>query len=217
MTTAVILIVLVLLVLAGLAYFVMNRRKQEREALQERFGPEYDRAVDEQGNRRQAEHHLSEVATRRDQAEVRDLRPEERQRYNQRWSDVQAAFVDDPVVATRDADDLVGAVMRDRGYPVDDIEDRADLVAADHAELAGHYRAAHEVGRRADDATTEELRQAFVHYRELFVMLLAEPRGRHEHVEPADQVDQVDQVDQADQADEVDLTDRDRTRQAPPA
>jgi hypothetical protein len=216
MTTAVILIVLVLLVLAGLAYFVMNRRKQERETLRERFGPEYDRAVDEQGNRRQAEHHLADVATRRDQAEVRDLRPEERQRYNQRWSDVQAAFVDDPVVATRDADDLVGAVMRDRGYPVDDIEDRADLVAADHAELAGHYRAAHDVGRRADDATTEELRQAFVHYRELFVLLLAEPRGRHEHVEPAEQVDHPDQADQADQADQVDLTDRDRTRQAPP-
>jgi hypothetical protein len=86
--------------------------------------------------------------------------------------------------------------MRDRGYPLDDVENRADLVATDHAELAGHYRSAHEVGRRADDASTEELRQAFVHYRALFVELLAEPSGRHEV---------------------VDLTDRQRTQQAPPA
>ena len=76
------------------------------------------------------------------------------------------------------------------------MENRADLVATDHAELAGHYRAAHEVGQRADDASTEELRQAFVHYRALFVELLAEPTGRHEV---------------------VDLTERQRTQQAPPA
>ena len=90
--------------------------------------------------------------SRRDKAEIRELRPEERERYSARWTDVQAAFVDDPVTATRDADDLVGKVMRDRGYPVDDVENRADLVATDHAELAGHYRAAHEVGQRADNA-----------------------------------------------------------------
>ena len=92
--------------------------------------------------------------------------------------------------------------MRDRGYPVDDVENRADLVATDHAELAGHYRAAHEVGRRADNAETEELRQAFVHYRALFVELLAEPSGRHAGREGIDHVD---------------LTERERTQQTPPA
>ena len=196
MTTAVILIVLVLLVAAALAAFLVNRRKQERAALRERFGPEYDRAIEERGDRREAEHHLTDVASRRDKAEIRELRPEERERYSSRWTDVQAAFVDDPVTATRDADDLVGKVMRDRGYPLDDVENRADLVATDHAELAGHYRAAHEVGQRADDASTEELRQAFMHYRALFVELLAEPSGRHEV---------------------VDLTERERTQQTPPA
>ena len=195
-TAAVILIVVVLLVLAVLAALLMARRKKEREALRERFGPEYDRAVEEGGSRRDAEHRLSDVAARRDKAEIRELDAAERERYSQQWTNVQAAFVDDPTGATRDADTLVGDVMRDRGYPLDDVEDRADLVAADHAELAGHYRAAHAVGQRADDATTEELRQAFVHYRALFVELLAEPQGRHE---------------------QVDLTDRDRTRQAPPA
>ena len=85
---------------------------------------------------------------------------------------------------------------------MDDVENRADLVATDHAELAGHYRAAHEVGRRADDATTEELRQAFVHYRALFVELLAEPSGRHAGIQSTEAVD---------------LTERERTQQAPPA
>jgi hypothetical protein len=198
-TAAVILIVVVLLVLAALAAVMASRRKKEREALRERFGPEYDRAVEEGGKRREAEHRLSDVAARRDKAEIRELDAGERERYSRQWSNVQAAFVDDPTGATRDADALVGDVMRDRGYPLDDVEDRADLVAADHAELAGHYRAAHAVGQRADDAPTEELRQAFVHYRALFVELLAEPQGRHE------------------QAEQVDLTDRDRTRQAPPA
>ncbi len=205
MTTAVILIVLVLLVAAALAAFLVNRRKQEREALRERFGPEYDRAVEERGDRREAEHHLSDVASRRDKAEIRELRPEERARYSSRWTDVQAAFVDDPVTATRDADDLVGTVMRDRGYPVDDVENRADLVATDHAELAGHYRAAHEVGRRADNAETEELRQAFVHYRALFVELLAEPSGRHGRPEGLAGHE------------EIDLNEREPTRQTPPA
>jgi len=148
-----------------------------------------------------------DVASRRDKAEIRELRPEERERYSSRWTDVQAAFVDDPVTATRDADDLVGKVMRDRGYPVDDVENRADLVATDHAELAGHYRAAHEVGRRADNAETEELRQAFVHYRALFVELLAEPSGRHAGIQGTEG---------AERTEAVDLTERERTQQAPP-
>ena len=195
MTTAVIVIV-VLLVLAALAAVLMMRRNKERAGLQERFGPEYDRAVEEGGSRREAEHHLADVASRRDKAEIRDLDAGERQRYSQLWTTVQAAFVDDPVSATRDADELVGDVMRDRGYPLDDVENRADLVATDHAELAGHYRAAHEVGQRAGDASTEELRRAFVHYRALFVELLAEPQGKHE---------------------QLDLTQHDQAQQVPPA
>jgi hypothetical protein len=190
MSTAIIVIVIVLLVLVAVGAFLAAKRKREREALQERFGPEYDRAVEQQGGRRQAEHRLADVADRRDKAEIRDLEPAERERYSRRWTDVQGAFVDDPVGAARDADALVGDVMRDRGYPLDDVDDRADLVATDHAELAGHYRAAHAVGQRAEDASTEELRQAFVHYRALFVELLAEPQGRHgQAAEVADSTD----------------------------
>ncbi len=181
MTTTTIAIIIVLVVIVSIASGVVigNRRKAERAGLQERFGPEYDRAVDEHGNRREAEHRLAQVASARDKAEIRDLDPQERAAYSQRWSDVQSAFVDDPVRATGEADQLVGEVMRDRGYPLDQLGgagNAGDLVAADqHPELAAHYRAAHEIGQRATDATTEELRQAFVHYRSLFLDLLAEP------------------------------------------
>lgn len=195
-TTTVVVIVLVLLAVVALAGVWAARRRREREVLRERFGPEYDRAVEHSGSRREAEHRLADVAHRRDRAEIRDLDAAERERYSRRWTAVQADFVDDPVQATRDADDLLGRVMRDRGYPLDEVDDRADLVATDHAELAGHYRAAHAVGARAEQAGTEELRQAFVHYKALFVELLAEPPGRH--------------------GQGVDLTGRERTRPAPP-
>lgn len=180
MTTAIIIVVLVVLALAAVGLVLTARRRREREQLRERFGPEYDRAVEEHGDRREAEHRLANAATRRDKAEIRELTTDERMSYLQRWTDVQAAFVDDPAAAARDADELVVRVMRDRGYPLDDVDDVGDLVAADHAELAGHYRDAHATGRRAHEATTEELRQAFVHYRALFVQLLDEPRDRHE-------------------------------------
>jgi hypothetical protein len=240
---AVIIIVLVVLVLVAIGLFYYAKRKRETAQLQERFGPEYDRAVGEQGSRRSGEHHLADVASTRDKAEIRTLTPAERERYTERWTGVQADFVDDPAGAAHDADVLVGEVMRDRGYPLDDVEDRADLVAADHAELAGHYRAAHEVGRRAQDATTEELRQAFVHYRALFVELLGEATGAHTQAagtRPADDaatgsggmsatesrdVAPTDSRDMAattgsdresDGQQRLDLTDSERTRQAPP-
>ena len=89
-----------------------------------------------------------------------------------------AAVLDALAAETGVEIDRTAAVGR-LGPPLDDVEDRADLVATDHAELAGHYRAAHEVGRRAQDATTEELRQAFVHYRAIFVVLLGEATGAH--------------------------------------
>jgi hypothetical protein len=179
MTYVIILIVVVLLVAAAAAYLYDQKRKKERAGLQERFGPEYDRAVDETGDRKAAEHRLSDVAARRDQAEIRDLTPAERDRFSERWTRAQADFVDDPAGAASSADALVGEVMRERGYPLDDVEDRGDLVAADHAELAHHYRSAHAIGSRAHEASTEELRQAFVHYRALFTELLGTPDGRH--------------------------------------
>lgn len=176
-TELLVVLILVVLVAIGLGMF-LTMRSRRRQRLQQRFGPEYDRAVDEHGGQRAAERKLGDVAQRRDKIEVRELEPDERRRYVTQWTSVQAAFVDAPAPAVRDADRLVGAVMRDRGYPVDDFDSKADMVAADHPHIAANYRAAHDIARRSAQSggagDTEELRQAFVHYRALFEELLSD-------------------------------------------
>ena len=178
MTTAIIVIVLLILAALAVAVWMRAQQAKRRESLQDRFGPEYDRAVDQHGDRKAAEKQLADTASRRDSIEVRPLEPAERERYTTEWTQVQADFVDSPTAATREADRLVQSVMRDRGYPVDDFETRSQMLAADHPEVVEHYRAAHAVGSRQDPVETEELRQAFVHYRALFDLLLDEGRDR---------------------------------------
>ena len=180
-TTTVIVIVLVAVALIAALVWAANRRKQQqveqREHLRERFGPEYDRAVEEHGSEDQAAARLGEVAKTRDKLEIRELSSAQRERYAADWTSVQAAFVDAPDAAVRDADRLVGAVMRDRGYPVDDFDAKVDMVRADHPDIAENYRAAHAIRERTGEgagAGTEDLRQAFVHYRMLFAELLSD-------------------------------------------
>ncbi|MBV9011270.1 MAG: hypothetical protein JO272_04345 [Pseudonocardiales bacterium] len=145
---------------------------RRRAMLQERFGPEYDREVALRGSERDAARHLSDVANRRDQLDIRRLEPMARDRYTRRWAAVQTEFVDQPGLALDEADRLVTDVMRDRGYPVEEFGERADLIAADHPEIVKHYRAAHAARRdhhgHPGTVGTEEMRQAFVHYRALF-------------------------------------------------
>ena len=161
------IVVVVLIVLAALAM-----RSRSRARLQERFGPEYEREVTARGSERDAARHLSNVADRRDQLDIRPLDRTARDRYTRRWEAVQSEFVDRPGGALDEADRLITDVMRDRGYPVDDFSERAELVAADHPQVVEHYRAAHAARRnhqgRPGAVDTEELRQAFVHYRALF-------------------------------------------------
>ena len=79
-------------------------------------------------------------------------------------------------------------VMRDRGYPVaDEFEQRAADVSVDHPAVVEHYRAAHAISGRATtgEASTEDLRQAMVHFRALFVELL----GDDDTAAPADHRD----------------------------
>ncbi len=185
-TTTVIVISLVALAVIALLVWASARRKQQqahkREQLRERFGPEFDREVQEQGSEQKAAHRLDDVAKTRDKLEIRELSPSQRERYTTDWTSVQAAFVDAPDAAVRDADRLVGAVMRDRGYPVDDFDAKIDMVRADHPNIAEHYRAAHAVRDRTGDggAGTEDLRQAFVHYRALFAELLGDRQGEQQ-------------------------------------
>ena len=145
-TTMVIVIVLVALAVIALLVWAARRNQgQKREHLRERFGPEYDRAVEEQGSERKATSKLDDVAKTRDKLEIRPLSPAQRQKYATDWTAVQAAFVDAPEAAVRDADRLVGTVMGERGYPVDDFESKADMVAADNPGIAENYRAAHAI------------------------------------------------------------------------
>lgn len=155
-----------------IALFAIGGRR--RRGLQERFGPEYDRAVEGSGDRRTAERELREREERHEELDIRELTPAARDRYFEEWRAVQVRFVDAPAQAVTEADHLVQQVMRDRGYPVDDFDTRADAVSVDHPHVAENYRLAHGVwaANERGEATTEDLRQSLVHYRSLFEELL---------------------------------------------
>lgn len=151
-------------------------RARRRAALKRRFGPEYDRTVDDADSRRKAERELDERAARREKFETRQLKPEVRQRYAAAWRDTQGRFVDGPADAVQEADVLVTRLMRECGYPVEGFSDRSDFVSTDHPHLAEDYREAHRVAVAETEGkvTTEDRRKAMVHFRSLFNALLGE-------------------------------------------
>jgi hypothetical protein len=162
----------IVVVLALVAWSALSARR--RRGLQERFGPEYDRTVADAPSRREAESELTERQKRRDELEIRPLAPESRDRYASRWHNTQARFVDEPEEAVGEADGLIQEVMRERGYPVEDFDQRASDLSVDHPEVISNYRAAHgiSVANERGNATTDDLRTAMQHYRALFVELL---------------------------------------------
>jgi hypothetical protein len=178
-TALIILAVVIVLVAIGLFFFWQRRRTQN---LQEQFGPEYKRAVDQYGDQRKAEAELAAREKRVRKLEIRALEPAEQSRFGEAWKKTQARFVDQPSQAVRDADGLVKDLMQARGYPVGDFEQRAADVSVDHPNVVTNYRAAHEIAARnhSGKATTEDLRQALVHYRALFEELLAQPTTHKE-------------------------------------
>lgn len=163
----------ILAVVVLVAALAVGRRKRT-ERLKARFGPEYERTVSETGERTTAEKTLVERERRRDKLDIVALPPAAQREYDERWRSVQTAFVDDPSNALGEADRLITSVMRERGYPVDDFDQRADDVSVDHPDIVANYRAAHDIQRspRSGDVGTEDQRQAFVHYRALFEKLL---------------------------------------------
>lgn len=167
-----VLIIAAVVIVLVIAALIAARRRRER--LQERFGPEYDRQVDVSGNRRAAESELAAREKRRSKLEIRPLDPEARDRYLVSWREVQARFVDSPETAVREADRLVADVMRERGYPVEDFEQREADISVDHPQVASEYRAAHGISmaQQHGQASTEDLRQALIHFRSLFDELL---------------------------------------------
>lgn len=171
--TLIVIIVIAVLVIIGIALTVMRRREGER--LKQDFGPEYDRQVREAGgSEAKAQAELLKREKRVEKLDIRPLPPERRHAFAEDWQQVQARFVDDPERSIALADALVAEVMKARGYPVDDFEQRAGDISVDHPAVVQNYRAAHDIAmRRAQGkADTEDLRSAFLGYRNLFDELL---------------------------------------------
>ena len=174
--------VLVAALIAVAAWISSRSRKQSRR-LQERFGPEYGRAVDELGGRTNAESELRAREKRVEGLNITPLAQADAARFTLAWNTLQGRFVDNPKEVVLQADQLVRELMLKRGYPVGDFERRAADISVDHPAVVENYRAAQAIAVRDQRAetNTEELRKAVVHYRALFNELL-------EVREPTDEV-----------------------------
>jgi hypothetical protein len=170
----IVLAAVVILIISGAAWLYMRKRRSTTADLRKKFGPEYDRAVQVHGAGRKAESKLEDREKRVDKLNLRDLDSTEHERFSKRWESVQSRFVDSPKGAVAEADDLVSSVMKARGYPVSDFDQRAADISVDHPRVVENYRSAHAIALRVgkDQATTEELRNAMIHYRSLFEELV---------------------------------------------
>ena len=172
-SSQVLIIVIVVLVIVALAvaWYLMRRRE-----LQQRFGPEYERTVEESDNRLAAEKELRERESRHAELELRELGPEARTRYTEQWAQIQTRFVDAPENAVAAADDFVTELIGERGYPTDDYDERLSHLSVEHARVLSDYREAHDINLRNQrgEATTEQLRLAVLHYRSLVTDLLGD-------------------------------------------
>jgi hypothetical protein len=167
----------VIVIVAVLVWLYVRRRRLTTAGLRQKFGSEYDRAVLAHGSERKAESKLEDREKRVEKLKIRDLDPTEHERYSKQWESVQSRFVDSPKGAVAEADDLVSSVMKTRGYPVSDFDQRAADISVDHPRVVENYRSAHEIALRLgkDQATTEDLRTAMIHYRSLFEELVQVP------------------------------------------
>lgn len=180
--------VVVLALIALAAWFVYQKKQSHR--LQQRFGPEYGRTVDELGSREKAESELKARENRVERLNIVPLAPPEAARFSQAWEVLQGRFVDNPKGVVIQADQLVRELMLKRGYPMENFEHRAADISVDHPAVVDHYRAAQAIAVRDErgEADTEELRKAVVHYRILFDELLEVRAAKQEGV-PAKQTE----------------------------
>ncbi len=171
------LAVVVVLIIVTVAVIYVRKRKSTTADLRKKFGPEYDRAVRVHGSERKAEAKLEDREKRVEKLDIRDLDPMERERFSKRWESIQSRFIDSPKGAVVEADDLVSSLMKTRGYPLADFDQRAADISVDHPRMVENYRSAHEIALRVgkNEATTEDLRTAMIHYRSLFEELVRAP------------------------------------------
>jgi len=170
----IVLAAVVIVIAAVLVWLYVRNRRRTTAGLRTKFGSEYDRAVLAHGSERKAESKLEDREKRVEKLKIRELDPTEHERYSKQWDAVQSRFVDSPKGAVAEADDLVSSVLKTRGYPVSDFEQRAADISVDHPRVVQNYRSAHEIALRLgkDQATTEDLRTAMIHYRSLFEELV---------------------------------------------
>jgi len=173
-TTQLVLVAVVFLIIGVLAALALTRVQRTKQ-LKERFGPEYDRAMNEKGNKRQAEDELAARLAHVNALQIRPLTAEEVNRYALDWQETQTEFVDEPLTALQKADHLIREVMKAKGYPVEDFEQRAADISVDYPDLVTDYRGLHliAVKEKEDEISTEEMRQAMVHGRALFENLIS--------------------------------------------
>jgi len=164
----------VILVIAGLAWLYIRKRRTSSAELRQRFGPEYERAVRTHGSERRAEAKLADREKRVELLKIRELDPTERERFFAQWVSLQSRFVDYPKGAVTEAAELVASLMQARGYPVSDFDQRAADISVDHPKVVENYRSAHAIALRLGrgEASTEDLRSAMIYYRSLFEELV---------------------------------------------
>jgi hypothetical protein len=175
--TTVWVLVGVAIVVALVAYFIYRNRSSA--ALRDRYGDEYDRTVDDKGSRAKAEAALKEREQRVAKLDIRPLTEPERDTFSREWRNTKAVFVSSPVEAVHHADRLLAEIMQTRGYPMADFDHRYEDLTVEHGEVARHYREGHEIVLRhgKGQASTEDLRQAMVHFEALFDDLVNEVTG----------------------------------------
>lgn len=167
----------VVVLLGALAFWLYRRSASDTRELKRTFGSEYDRTLDRSPDEDAARQDLRERLDRHDRFDIRDLDERERDRYAGAWEGIQREFVDDPESAVRDADRLIQDVMRTRGYPVDDFEQRARDLSVDHPEVVERYREGRRLLDRSERVPTEDQREAMLHFRALYEALVGTPVG----------------------------------------
>jgi len=179
-TTEIVLLVCVgilAVVIVAMLVTAMRRRKLRR-----RFQDEYDRTIDQTGSRRKADQELMARTRRHDELEVVPLSRLAREEFRSRWDNTQAQFVDEPQAAMIEADQLVKQVMKQRGYPTESFDQQTADLSVEHADVLDNYRKANDItdANKRGRASTEDLRQAMVHYRSLFDSLLSDDHDRED-------------------------------------
>lgn len=177
--TATIIVVVVAAIVALALIAVLAVQHRRKAVLRDQFGPEYDRTVKDTGSAKTAQRTLQARVESHNEIDVRQLSPTQRDRYQQRWREIQAEFVNAPQASLARADALVGDAMSDCGYPMRDFDQQADLLSVDHPQVVNDYRQAHGVfvADAAERVSVENARRAFIAYRSLFSELLGDDDG----------------------------------------